>query len=140
MSDSTKPGGCICGSIRYEVDASTVLGQAHCHCRDCQRATGSAIATFGVVPEAGFRLLGAEPRGFEVKGESGGRVRRFFCEKCGSQLYSQVDAMPGVFFVKSGSLDDAGWMAPSLALWSVSAQPWTPAMPEGVTSFDRNPG
>jgi hypothetical protein len=74
----------------------------HCHCRDCQRCTGSGFATFVVVPEAAFELSG-EPRGFTVTGESGGSVTRSFCPSCGSQLYSQVTIMPGFFFVKAAA-------------------------------------
>ena len=37
-------GGCVCGEIRYTCSAEPLL-VANCHCRDCQRASGSAFAT-----------------------------------------------------------------------------------------------
>ena len=86
---------------------SAVVSAAHCHCRDCQRATGSAFATFCIVPEAAFSVEG-EPSSWHVEGESGRGVDRSFCGTCGSQLYSQVEVMPGLFFVKTGVMDDTG--------------------------------
>jgi hypothetical protein len=36
-------GGCACSAIRYECDADPVI-MMNCHCRDCQKASGSAYA------------------------------------------------------------------------------------------------
>lgn len=132
-------GGCLCGEVRYAIDREGISAQAHCQCRDCQRATGSAFATFCFVPEPSFRAERGEPRGFSVVGASGGSVERFFCAACGSQLYSEVGTMPGMKFVKAGSLDDASWMNPQMVLWCDSAQPWV-SLPEGLDRHATNPG
>lgn len=134
-----QPGGCACGAVRYAIDREAVAGQAHCHCSDCQRATGSAFATFCFVPEAAFRAEGGEAKGWRVPGGSGRGVTRYFCGECGAQLYSEVGVLPGVKFVKAGSLDDASWMKPGTAFWGASKQPWV-AMPEGVEELPGNPG
>lgn len=141
MSDEAnwEAGGCTCGAIQYAIDRNGVAGQAHCNCRDCQQATGSAFATFCFVPDASFRSDAGEAKGFRVPGSSGQGVTRFFCSECGSQLYSEVAVMPGFKFVKSGSLEDASWMTPGAAYWCDSAQPWV-AMPEGIEKFPTNPG
>ncbi len=131
-------GGCLCGAVRFHFDRAAVVGSNHCHCRDCQRATGSAFATFCMVPDAAFELERGQPRGFTVKGESGGDVTRSFCGDCGSQLYSNVAVMPGFMFVKSGALDDASWMEPASDFWGSSAQPW--CSPLTQTVHPRNPG
>ncbi len=141
MSDPSdwQAGGCLCGKVRYAIDRSAVVGQAHCQCRDCQRATGSAFATFCFVPDAGFRAEQGEAKGFTVQGTSGNDVTRFFCADCGAQLYSEVGVMPGLKFVKSGSLDDASWMQPEAVYWCDTGQPWV-AMPEGLVRHATNPG
>ncbi len=97
MSDSedSLDGGCLCGSVRYAIDRAGIVGQAHCHCRDCQRATGSAFASFCFVPDASFRGDRGEAKGHTVQGTSGGSVMRFLRPDCGSQLFSEVGSMPG---------------------------------------------
>lgn len=132
-------GGCRCGAIRYAIDRDAIVGQAHCACSDCRRATGSAFATFCFVPESAFRSEGGEAKGHTVQGSSGGDVTRYFCAECGAQLYSEVGIMPGVRFVKSGSLDDASWMSPQAAYWCDSLEPWV-ELPDGVTRHAQNPG
>lgn len=49
-------GGCACGAVRYEAGASVLM--MNCHCRDCQRASGSGYAPFVVVPKASFEFSG----------------------------------------------------------------------------------
>ena len=138
MSENkNQEGGCLCGAVRFRLDQGGVLGSSHCHCRDCQRATGSAFATFCIVPGPAFELEKGDPGSFSVQGDSGGSVTRFFCRDCGSQLYSTVSMMPGAYFVKSGSLEDASWMEPASAFWSSTAQPWAPPLTEVVHA--RNP-
>jgi hypothetical protein len=141
MSESKdwQPGGCLCGKVRYAIDRGGVVGQAHCQCRDCQRATGSAFASFCFVPDPSFRADEGEAKGFTVQAASGGSVTRYFCADCGSQLYSQVANVPGLNFVKAGSLDDASWMQPEAVFWCDTAQPWAP-MPDGITRHPKNPG
>ena len=73
-------GGCQCGRIRFEARA--LLGPGHlCHCRMCQRATGSLFAA--LVPVALEDLSWSrEPEGFRSSAE----VTRHFCASCGTSL------------------------------------------------------
>ena len=43
-------GGCLCGSVRYECSTQPVI-EGNCHCRDCQKSSGSAFAPTFFVPE-----------------------------------------------------------------------------------------
>ena len=116
-------GGCRCGDVRYECTAEPAM-PVHCNCTDCQSATGSAYATVAAVPDAEFKLLTGELKGYTVEASSGGTVTREFCPNCGSPMISRVEAMPGMVFVKAGSMDDASWLKPEAVLWTDSAQPW----------------
>jgi hypothetical protein len=136
---SVQAGGCLCGDVRFEIDRSAVISAHHCHCTDCQRSTGSAFATFCIVPEAGFRNLSGSPCFFAVKGTSGGSVERGFCASCGSPLFSRVSMAPGVLFVKAGALDDGSWLEPASSFWAASAQPWAKADAR-LPIHQRNPG
>ena len=42
-------GGCACGAIRYTCAAAPLFA-LNCHCRDCQRASGSAFCPVLYVP------------------------------------------------------------------------------------------
>jgi hypothetical protein len=50
-------GGCACGAIQYECSADPVL-MLNCHCRDCQKASGSAYAAIAVLPKSAVQISG----------------------------------------------------------------------------------
>ncbi len=62
-------GGCACGAIRYECSAAAAFA-GNCHCRDCQRATGSAFAPLVFVPKSAVTITG-DVKYYDVKGDSG---------------------------------------------------------------------
>ena len=64
-------GGCACGAIRYESTAEPIV-MLHCHCRDCQRASGGPFTSFVVVPAEAFKLLQGSPRFHASPSEAGG--------------------------------------------------------------------
>lgn len=129
-------GGCACGAIRYETAADPVL-MLNCHCRDCQRASGSAYAALVVVPKASLKMTG-EPRYHEVTGASGNAVERGFCLACGSPLALKLGWMPDLFALQAGSLDDPSLHKPAMDIYTASAQAWDhmhpdlPKRPQGV--------
>ena len=130
-------GGCLCGAVRYRGTAEPVMA-GHCHCRDGQKSTGSAMSSLIAVPADTLTVTGA-PKYFSVKGESGKSVDRGFCPDCGSPVLSKVEAIPGVVFVKVGSLDDPGWFKPGFDIYTSSAQPWD-HMDPAVAKFAKMPG
>ena len=135
-------GGCACGSIRYHCSAAP-LAMINCHCRDCQRAGGSAYSPTVVIYSANFVLLRGEPRYHEVAADSGSIARRGFCEKCGSPLFASTSARAYVMSVRAGSLDDPKWFRAARDYWTRSAQPWDLLSPDTVKIGNgsmRNPG
>ena len=77
-------GRCACGAVSYECEADPVM-MFNCHCRDCQRASGTAYAAIVIVLKANVRMRG-EPRYHKVVGNAGSGIERGFCGACGSQL------------------------------------------------------
>jgi hypothetical protein len=131
-------GGCRCGAVRYECTSEPVF-TGHCHCRDCQYASGGPFATVALVPPAALRILQGEVRSFDVKGESGNTVSRKFCPTCGTPLFSQLSGNAPFVAIKAGSLDDPSWLRPAMEIWTDSAQPWSPHG-EGLPRVPKNPG
>jgi hypothetical protein len=114
-------GGCLCGNIRYECSATPIV-MGNCHCRDCQRATGTAFAAALLVPRDAMTITG-DAKYYEVTGDSGGIVGRGFCPNCGSRLFSQPP-VPGLMGIMAGSLDDPSEFQPRMDCYAASAQPW----------------
>jgi hypothetical protein len=79
MSNISTPfsGGCACGAIRYQATAEPVL-MLHCHCRDCQRASGGPFSSYVIVPAEAFKLLQGSLRFHPSPSEAGGMTRRGF--------------------------------------------------------------
>ena len=121
-------GGCTCGAIRYETEAEPVL-MLNCHCRDCQKSSGSAFAAVVVVPKDAVQMSG-EPRYHRVVGQAGKAVERGFCPTCGSQVTTNFERMPDVLGLKAGTLDDPSLFKPAVEIFTDSAQPWDHMDPE----------
>jgi hypothetical protein len=132
-------GGCACGAVRYRCEAAP-LGTLKCHCRDCQRMSGSPHVCAVLLPRAAFRFTQGKPRYYSLPSESGGMHQRGFCADCGSRLTGGESPEGGGEFigVTVGSLDDASGFHPDMELWTSDAQPWDPPR-QDVPGFAQNP-
>jgi len=116
-------GGCACGAIRYECQGEPLFS-LNCHCRDCQRETGSAFAPILAVLRATFTLTQGSPTYFELTADSGQTTKRAFCPDCGSRLFGQPGSRPDIVTIRAGSLDDPSAFRPNQDIFTASAQPW----------------
>lgn len=115
-------GRCKCGLVRYEgtlIDAAMF----RCHCRDCQRLTGSGHADMVPLDLASFAISDA-CNTYEMIGGSGRRTYSGFCPTCGSQLTRHSERMDDRIYAHAASLDDPGAYCPEKSIYSGSAQPW----------------
>lgn len=130
-------GGCLCGKVRYSASGDPAFVGV-CHCRDCQKFSGSAFSVVVGVPKAAFSLQGPVST-YSKKGDTGKSISRQFCPECGASLVDEGDAMPGVVMIASGTLDDASWVKPAMQIYCDSAQPWVQLGGE-MQSFAKMPG
>jgi hypothetical protein len=108
----------------------------NCHCRDCQRANGSAYAAVIVVPKAAVRIDG-EIRYHRLVAGSGLGIERGFCPNCGSQVLLRAELAPQNLDLHAGSLDDPSIFRPERDIFIESAQPWDhmdPSVPKFATT------
>lgn len=129
-------GGCLCGRVRYEITADPIF-TAICHCRHCQKQSGSAFSVNLIVAQAATHF-GGELKSYVDRGEEERRVVRRFCPECGSAIVSELEMMPGVVAIKAGTLDDPSAVAPSAHIWCEHRQPWV-EIPAALTQAARNP-
>jgi hypothetical protein len=125
-------GGCSCGAIRYECTAEPLFS-LNCHCRDCQRETGSAFAPILGVPKAAFTVTRGNPQYFALTADSGYPTTRAFCAACGSPLFGLPGSAPDLVTIRVGSLQDPSEFRPGQDIYTASAQPWdymNPALPK----------
>lgn len=118
----TKTGGCLCGKVRYTLDAEPLMCVT-CHCKNCQKQAGTALSVIIGVPEAAVSVTG-EVRTYNDKGDSGANVYRQFCGDCGSPVFTRLDNQDGLMFIKAGTLDDTAGLQPSLHCYTKSKQDW----------------
>ncbi|HVC56102.1 MAG TPA: GFA family protein [Stellaceae bacterium] len=118
-----RTGGCLCGAVRYESVGDPVFS-LQCHCRDCQRASGTAYVAAMRVPAAGFRLTSGTPTRYVTKSDAGNAVTRVFCGACGSPLYIEVSSRPDIVGLRVGTLDDPSGFRAEADIFVKSAQPW----------------
>ncbi len=116
-------GGCACGAIRYECSAEPAMS-FNCHCRDCQRASGSAYYPAVVVPTPAFSLTKGTLKYNSIQADSGHMKHYGFCPECGSPVGGTSDESPDTVFIAVGSLDDPSWFRPTTDFWTRSAHPW----------------
>ena len=130
-------GGCLCGQIRYTVDAEPAFSGV-CHCKNCQRYTGSAFEPVIAFPSASVHVTG-NLKTYNDKGDSGKAVFRRFCPNCGSGVVTDADALAGLTLVLAGTMDDTSSFKPAMEIFCDSAQPWTTSS-EQRQRFPRMPG
>jgi hypothetical protein len=110
----------------------------NCHCRDCQRASGSAYAAILIIPTENLRLSG-ELRYHAVTSERGTRTERGFCPTCGSPVAGKLGARPDLMFLQAASLDAPALFSPQMNIWTRSAPPWDQPDPK-LPSFETRAG
>jgi hypothetical protein len=112
-------GGCHCGAIRWEADDEPNQLYA-CHCRICQRHTGSAFWVGAKFPEGSFRFVQGTPAVYR----SSEILERFYCADCGSSLALKYIEQPwkdreSGFEAAFGSFGDPTPLSPELRFGAV---------------------
>lgn len=130
-------GGCLCGKVRYTVTGDAAFAGI-CHCRNCQRYTGSAFEPVMAFPRAAVSVQG-ELKTYQDTGDSGQPVMRRFCPNCGSGVVADVGVIPDLTLILAGTLDDPAAFTPAMEIYCSSAQPWMTAGGERQR-FPKMPG
>ena len=134
-------GGCDCRAVRYRLESRPLFVHC-CHCRWCQRETGSAFVLNALIEAARVTLLGAEPDLIPTPSNSGKGQLIARCPTCRIALWSvYAGAGPRFRFVRVGTLDDPDAFPPDIHIFTASKQPWV-ILPAGVPAvpeyYDRD--
>jgi hypothetical protein len=126
-------GRCMCGAVEFSV-SEPLLGALYCHCKRCQRRTGSAFAVTGLVPPGSFAVVRGVDVLKEYRPSDGGWVKSF-CTECGSHLFTSNPDDPEYVAVRFGALDQDPGVRPSAHQFVDYAAPWEPLPDDGFPRF-----
>jgi hypothetical protein len=91
------------------------------------------------VPSKALTVQGNTLASFKTPSEGyQSTTERRFCSACGSPIFSTIESMAGVAFLKAGTIDDTSWFEPAVEIWTRSAQPWAPHF-ENARRYERIP-
>lgn len=129
-----REGGCACGEVRYRLESEPMFVHC-CHCRDCQRQTGSAFVINALIETDRVTVLAGAPEPVSVPTDSGRPHRIFRCPTCRTALWSEYGGIAAMRFVRVGTLDEPDSLTPDVHIYTRSKLPWV-ALPEGVPAFE----
>lgn len=128
-------GACLCGAVHYTLATDPVAVRV-CWCRDCQRLAANGTVNM-IVPVDALEVGGTLGE-FVSQADSGNQMRRRFCPRCGTHLFSLSSGRPQFVVVRVGTLDDPSSVRPNTNIWTQSAPAWACFDPQ-LERFDRQP-
>lgn len=127
-------GGCACESVRYRLSSKPMFVHC-CHCRDCQRQTGSAFVINALIETDRIEILSGTPEPVPVPTDSGRPHDVYRCPHCQTALWSDYGKRPALRFVRVGTLDAASSLVPDVHIFTRSKLPWI-GLPADVPAFE----
>jgi hypothetical protein len=128
-------GGCACGRVRYRLTSEPMFVHC-CHCRDCQRQTGSAFVINALIEASRVAVLQGDTVAIAVPTDSGRAHVIHRCPDCQTALWSNYGGARDVLrFVRAGTLDRPENIAPDVHIYTRSKLPWV-RLPDGVPAFE----
>jgi hypothetical protein len=132
MTDVLK-GGCACGRLRYRMRGAPMFVHC-CHCKDCQRQTGTAFVLNALIEADRIELESGSPTRYTMPTDSGRPHTVFRCPDCGTAVWSEYGGLKTLRFIRVGTLDDPTELRPDVHIYIRSKLPWI-TLPEGVPAF-----
>jgi hypothetical protein len=115
-------GGCLSGAVRYAAEADATTATV-CHCRDCQKFTGSAFAALVRATKEAVTIEGTL-KTFTSIGGSGNPILRHFCPECGSSIAEEPGTRSGIIILNVGTFDQPAVATPGREIFRSDALPW----------------
>jgi len=133
--DFSLEGGCTCGAVRYRMTSKPLIVHC-CHCRWCQRETGTAFALNALIEADRVLILKGTPELVNTPSKSGKGQKIARCPTCHIALWSNyAGAGDAVRFVRVGTLDEPDHLPPDIHIYTSTKQPWV-VLPAGAAAVD----
>ena len=127
-------GSCSCGAVRFRLKSAPMFVHC-CHCKDCQRQTGSAFVLNALIEADRVEILSGEPEPVTMPTESGRPHDIYRCPKCRIAVWSTYGGRTKIRFVRVGTLENPAAVPPDVHIYTRSKLPWV-TLPAGVPAFE----
>ncbi len=132
IESTAHDGGCTCRYVRYRMATAPMFVHC-CHCRWCQRETGTAFALNALIEADRVRLLNGEVEAVNTPSNSGKGQLISRCPKCRIALWSNYGGAGDLIrFVRVGTLDEPDRLPPDIHIFTASKQPWVVLPPDAL--------
>lgn len=130
-------GRCQCGAVRIQVTAPFV-GALYCHCRRCQRRSGTTRSMTALAAPGSFSVTAGEDtlRAWDP----GDGWLKVFCTVCGSHTHTTSPDDPTKVAVRMGCLDADPGIRPQAHQFVDYASPLEPLPDDGLPTFPERLG
>lgn len=119
-------GSCLCGAIQYSASADPLF-MVNCHCRSCQKTSGSMFSAIVGIPASALALEGDTLNSYASRGDSGKPIHRNFCSNCGTLIFARSENTPEVVYLRAGTIDSQFAFEPQANVYWRDHQSWLPA-------------
>ena len=126
-------GGCTCRQVRYRMKSDPMIVHC-CHCRWCQRETGSAFVINAFIEADRVELLAGEVEIIDTPSESGNGQRISRCPQCQVAVWSNYSS-DAIHCLRIGTLDEPDNLPPDIHIFTESKQPWV-TLPSDVPVYE----
>ena len=132
-----KEGGCSCGALRYLIHQKPLFTQV-CHCKRCQKMTGTAFVMTAIIEKDNFKCYSGVPSPRHViRGASGAIYDTFGCNDCGSTIFIQNHgSSDGLIYFPVGTLDCSNIVEPGAHIHVEAKQAWV-VIPKNIPQFEQ---
>jgi hypothetical protein len=125
----TRTAHCHCGALQALCRGEPIRVSL-CHCLACKVRSGSAFSYNATFPADAVTTEG-EASAWERTSEEGYRSRGFFCPRCGSTVWFEIERRPGMISLPAGAFADRDFPAPTMEVYGERRHSWLPPL-EGI--------
>jgi hypothetical protein len=126
-------GTCLCGGVRFEVDAEPEILR-FCHCTSCKRLSGGAGTVNLGVPPSAIRIVEGEEllQSFTPEGGSA----KTFCRNCGTNVFGGGWPETERASVRVPNIEEPIDAKIGAHLFVRSLAPWESLLDDGAERFE----
>jgi hypothetical protein len=129
-----RTASCCCGRLRVICEGEPVRISV-CHCRECQKRTGSAFGAQTRFADSNIGIEG-EVRHYRRTADSGSELDFRFCGSCGSTVFWTNQAFPGFTMVALGAFADPTFARPRFSVYESRRHGWVHIPGDEVERMD----